>query len=71
VANARNAKAVRREEAIFMTAPANLSCVMSLSLAVHPCVRSWNSSCQAIWMASSLPSLDVLGSPVKSGSSVT
>src|SRR5258706_16217647 len=32
--------------------------------------RSWNSSCQAIWMASSLPSLEVLGSPEKPGNSV-
>src|SRR5258707_13532222 len=32
--------------------------------------RSWNSSCQAIWMASSLPSLEALGSPEKPGNSV-
>src|SRR5882762_11563275 len=32
--------------------------------------RSWNSSCQAIWMASSLPSLEVLGSPEKPGNAV-
>src|SRR3984893_8627919 len=32
--------------------------------------RSWNSSCQAIWMASSLDSLEAAGSPVKRGSSV-
>jgi len=49
VANARNAKAVRREEAIFMTAPANLSCVIRYPCR-YPCVQSWNSSCQAIWM---------------------
>jgi len=34
-------------------------------------VRSWNSSCQAIWIASSLPSFEALGSPAKSGNSVT
>src|SRR5260370_23896748 len=32
--------------------------------------RSWNSSCQAIWMASSLASLEAAGSPEKPGSSV-
>src|SRR5260370_21953738 len=32
--------------------------------------RSWNSSCQAIWMASSLDSLEAAGSPEKPGSSV-
>src|SRR5208337_4183175 len=33
--------------------------------------RSWYSSYQAIWMASSLPSLDILGSSTKVGNSVT
>src|SRR6201998_4629818 len=33
--------------------------------------RSCHSSCQAIWMASSLLSLDVCGSPANPGSSVT
>src|SRR6266478_5913145 len=32
--------------------------------------RSWNSSCQAIWMASSLASLEAAGSPEKPVSSV-
>src|SRR5258708_31930102 len=33
-------------------------------------VRSAHSSCQAVWMASSFPSLDLAGSPANPGSSV-
>ena len=45
--------------------------VIELALWHHPCVRSKTSSCQAIWMASSFPSVDFLGSSLNSESSVT
>jgi len=61
VANARNAKAVRREESDIHDGSCELKLRDVVIPAVTPVCGPGTLRAKAIWMASSLPSLDVLG----------